>query len=155
MSAILFSLPASFHTYQDLGNFMYDHGLKQEMFEIVDDAINAWMSDFLQREEEDCASKLDGYQWKDVFLPCGTTLRTVYKRKSYLAHVKACTVNYEGRNLSPGQFVNAVAKCNRNAWRTVWVRFPGEDEWKRAMSLRKHTAALETKRVRLRPKKTV
>jgi hypothetical protein len=155
MSVILFSLPASFHTYQNLGNFMYEHGLTQEMFEIVDTAVNAWMSDFLKKEEQGLAFRLEGYQWKDVFLPSGTTLRTVYKRTSYLAHIKSCAVIYEGRSLSPGEFVNEVAKCNRNAWRTLWVRFPNEDEWKPAMSLRKRAAVLETKRDRLRPKKTV
>jgi len=39
MHKLLFSLPASFETYQGLGNFMYAHGLKQEMFELVDEIV--------------------------------------------------------------------------------------------------------------------
>lgn len=155
MHPILFSLPASLETYQGLGNFMYTHGIKQEMFELVDIAINEWMVNFLDRQSRRSASTLDGYQWKCLFLPNGTTLRTVYKRTSHLAHVEGSEVLYEGQSVSPGQFVNQVAKCERNAWRTLWLRFPNEDEWQSAMALRKKMADFQTKPDRARPKKTV
>jgi len=60
MHPILFSLPASLETYQGLGNFMYTHGIKQEMFELVDIAINEWMVNFLDRQSRRSASTLDG-----------------------------------------------------------------------------------------------
>lgn len=47
MNQMLFSLPASLETYQGLGNFMFTHGLTREMYEIVDEAISAWMQGFL------------------------------------------------------------------------------------------------------------
>lgn len=154
MHPILFSLPASLETYQGLGNFMYTHGLKQEMYEVVDLAIKAWMADFVNAKTQRAASTLDGYQWKGLFLPSGTTLRTVFKRVSYLAYVEGSDLLHNGRAVSPGRFVNEVAGCARNAWRTVWLRFPNEDEWKPAMALRKNSAEFQTKRDRARPKKT-
>jgi hypothetical protein len=154
MSPILFSLPASLETYQGLGNFMYTQGIKQEMFEIVDIAIKEWMSKFLDQQSRNVASTLGGYQWKSLFLPSGTTLRTVYMRTSYLAHVEGSELLYEGRSMSPAQFVNEVAKCERNAWRTLWLRFPNEDEWKPAMVFRKKSVEFQTKPDRTRPKKT-
>ncbi len=154
MRPILFSLPASLETYQALGNFMYEHGLKQEMYVLVDSIVNEWMTRFKEQESHASASTLDGYQWKCLFLPDGTTLRTVYKRKSYLAHVKGSDLCFEGRSVSPRQFANEVADCARNAWRTIWLRFPDEVEWKRAMPLRKKVMENETKRDRTRPKRT-
>jgi len=154
MHPILFSLPASLETYQGLGNFMYNHGIKQEMYELVDIAINEWMAKFLQQSCR-LASTLDGYQWKCLFLPSGTALRTVYKRKSYVAHIEGSELLYEGRPVTPGQFVNEVAKCERNAWRTLWLRFPNDDDWQPAMALRKKFGEIQTKADRTRPKQTV
>ncbi|WP_342116841.1 hypothetical protein [Pseudoduganella sp. OTU4001] len=137
MSHFLFSLPASFETYQAFGNFMYEHHINGEMYELVDHIINEWMADFVSKKAEGAASTLDGYQWKDVFLPAGTTLRNVYKRKSYLAHVEGRDLRYEGRSVSPAQFVNAVGGSFRNAWRTLWVRYPNDSDWIPALTLRK------------------
>lgn len=154
MAPILFSLPASFETYQGLGNFMYEQGIKQEMYELVDSIIKEWMTKFLERHAQPLPNTFDGYQWKCLFLPNGTVLRTVYRRKSYLAHVEASEVRYEGRSVSPGQFSNEVAQCARNAWRTIWLRFPDEVEWKHAMTLRTKAMEVETKRDPARPKKS-
>lgn len=142
MRKILFSLPASLETYQGLGNFMFTHGFKQEMYELVDEVMNAWMADYAATKAQGAARTLDGYQWKDVFLPAGTTLRNVYKRTSYLAHVEGRELSFEGRSVSPAQFVNAVGGSFRNAWATVWVRLPNHDEWVPAMNLRKKVKKL-------------
>ncbi|XLZ71315.1 hypothetical protein ABT364_04935 [Massilia sp. SR12] len=155
MSTFIFSVPASIETYQALGNFMYEHGIEQEMFELVDTVINAWMTDYVKAQNKQRASRLEGYQWKELFLPSGTALRTVYKRVSYLAHIEGSDLQYDGHSVSPGQFVNEVAQCHRNAWRTIWVRFPHEDDWKAAFALRNKTVQLETKRDRKRPKECV
>jgi len=144
MHKILFSLPASLETYQALGNFMFTHGFKQEMYEVVDDVMSDWMSSYAAAKSRGPARTLAGYQWKDVFLPAGTTLRNVYKRTSYLAHVEGRELRYEGRSVSPAQFVNAVGGSFRNAWATVWVRFPNENEWQQAMSLRKKAAKFKS-----------
>lgn len=138
MRQILFSLPASLKTYQALGNFMYAQGIKQEMFQVVDEAINSWMAAFLKAKAQGAARTIDGYQWKGVFLPHGTTLRVVYKRKSFLAHVEGSELCFDGKASSPAQFVNEVCGTCRNAWKVLWLRFPNEGEWKQAFSLRKN-----------------
>ncbi|KQZ28117.1 hypothetical protein [Duganella sp. Root1480D1] len=136
MDHMLFSLPASFETYQGLGNFMFTQGLKQEMHEIVDEAIAAWMAAFLDAKSNRSPATLDGYQWKDVFLPDGAILRNVYKRTSYLAYVRGRELLFEGKAVSPAQFVNQISGSFRNAWETIWIRLPNEVEWKRAVTLR-------------------
>lgn len=63
-------------------------------------------------------------------------------------------LQFEGRSVSPAELVNEVAKCARNAWRTLWIRFPDESEWKHALSLRKKSEEIKTIKDRTRPKKT-
>jgi hypothetical protein len=154
MHKILFSLPVSFETYQGLGNFMYAHGFKQEMFELVDDIITGWMAEFEAAESKRKPTTLEGYQWKDVFLPDGTTLRNVYRRTSYLAHIEGRELHFEGRSVSPAEFVNAVGGSFRNAWKTVWIRFPNENEWKLAITLRNMMSQIKRKQVGIRGHKS-
>lgn len=137
MTHLLFSLPASLETYQSLGNFMYEQGIEEEMYVVVDRIINEWMSGITHKKSKASATTLDGYQWKDVFLPAGTQLRNVYRRTSYLARVEGREILYNGHSVSPAQFVNIVGGSFRNAWATVWVRFPNDSEWQRAITLRK------------------
>jgi len=154
MHKLLFSLPASFETYQGLGNFMFAHGLKQEMYELVDEIVTGWMAQFEAAESKGKPRTIDGYQWKDVFLPDGTTLRNVYRRTSYLAHIDGRELHFKGRSVSPAQFVNEVGGSYRNAWKTVWIRFPNENEWKLAMTLRNKTAQIKRKQVPVRGRKS-
>lgn len=154
MNKLLFSLPASFETYQGLGNFMCKHGMNRQMFELVDEIISNWMLDYEAVQAQGNAPTLEGYQWKDVFLPSGTTLRNVYRRTSYLAHVEGRELRHEGRSVSPAQFVNAVGGSFRNAWKTIWVRFPNESDWKPAMTLRNASGKFKSKQERIRANKS-
>lgn len=150
MHKLLFSLPASFETYQGLGNFMCKYGMNREMFELVDEIVSTWMEDYEAARSLGAAPTLDGYQWKDVFLPSGTTLRNVYKRTSYLAHVEGRELRHDGRSVSPAQFVNAVGGSFRNAWKTIWVRFPNESDWIPAMTLRNRSGKSKSEQERIR-----
>ncbi|WP_426338800.1 hypothetical protein ACN9MZ_20665 [Pseudoduganella sp. S-14] len=124
------------------------------MFEILDEAISAWMNGFVAAQSRRSASTLDGYQWKNVFLPDGTTLRNVYRRTSYLAHVEGRALRFEGKSVSAAQFVNQVGGSFRNAWETIWIGFPNEGEWQRAMNLRKKMPQFKSKEGRTRGKKS-
>lgn len=150
MTHLIFSVPASLETYQSLGNFMFEHGIEEEMYTVVDRAINEWMSSMLAEKAKAFATTLDGYQWKDIFLPAGTTLRNVYRRKSHLAHVIGRDILYDGQSVSPAQFVYAVGGNFRNAWETLWIRFPNDTEWNRAITLRKKTAQNKSKQEQTR-----
>jgi hypothetical protein len=81
-----------------------------------------------------------GYQWKCVFLPDGTELRMEFARQDFHARVSGNAIVYAGMPVSPRQFTLAVAGDGRNAWRDLWVRFPGERSWIRAMLLRRRCA---------------
>lgn len=77
-----------------------------------------------------------GFQWKNLFLPDGTKLRTTYRHATEFAKVVGDRiVSEDGARLTPSRFANRYAK-GRNAWRFVWLRFPGNDAWSRAADCR-------------------
>jgi len=79
-----------------------------------------------------------GFQWKNIFLPEGTNLRTTYQHTTEFAKVVGDHIlSDDGESLTPSLFVNRHAK-GRNAWRFIWLRFPGEEHWIRAMNCRAH-----------------
>jgi len=55
-----------------------------------------------------------GYQWKKLFLPDGTVLRTIYKGKNYHCIVENDGLRYDGKETSPNQFVNPFGGVRRN-----------------------------------------
>ena len=70
-----------------------------------------------------------GYQWKQVFLPDGTRLRASFGGKSYFAMVEGAEIRHGDRPMSPSRFANLYGSGNRNAWKAIWLRLPGSDEW--------------------------
>jgi len=78
----------------------------------------------------------EGYYWKKVFLPNGTKIKMTYKGKIYYAEVKYKKILHEGREHSPSQLVNYITNSSRNAWRDLYLMFPGRDEWEWAYSVR-------------------
>jgi hypothetical protein len=70
-----------------------------------------------------------GYQWKEVFLPEGTRLRANFDKKPYFATVHEAEIRYGEHAVSPSCFANLYGSGNRNAWKAVWLRFPGSDAW--------------------------
>jgi hypothetical protein len=73
-----------------------------------------------------------GYQWKQVFLPAGTVLRASFGRQPCYAVVEGSEIKYGEFSLSPSAFANLHGGGNRNAWKAVWLRFPGFKDWVRA-----------------------
>jgi hypothetical protein len=70
-----------------------------------------------------------GYQWKQVFLPAGTRLRASFGRQPYFASVEGGEIQSDGQSISPSSFANLRGSGNRNAWKAVWLRFPGSPQW--------------------------
>lgn len=110
MSDALFAIPVSFATYVFLSQFLTRHKVKREMFEVVDEAVKAWMDSFQAETDLSEASTLNGYQWKHLFLPEGTRLRTIRDGAHLVAHVEGSRLVYEGQICSPSQFVNRVSR---------------------------------------------
>src|SRR4051795_122211 len=72
-------------------------------------------------------------------MPSGTRLRMWYDGRFHYADVVGDDINFQGRKVSPAQLANSVAGNTRNAWRDIWLLFPGETKWKLA-SLRRRRA---------------
>lgn len=78
-----------------------------------------------------------GYQWKCLFLAHGSELRVYHNERYHYAEVDRDVLTYQGRPVSPRQFVLAVMGEARNAWRELWVRRPSDARWKMASVLRR------------------
>ncbi len=77
-----------------------------------------------------------GYQWKQLFLPNGTELRATFCGKSTYAKVQDEVIISDGAPTTPSRLANASGCGTRNAWRAIWLRFPGDRTWKLAAACR-------------------
>ena len=80
-------------------------------------------------EQQPAAPSEAGYQWKQVFLPEGTRLRACFGKQPYYARVEGAQIKYGEHAVSPSCFANLHGSGNRNAWKAIWLRFPGSEEW--------------------------
>ena len=127
-------VPISLEVRNQLLSASCNTGFKKEEWEIAAEAIEEWT----RRHNPDAIalSATNGYQWKSLFLPDGTLLRTVFGGKNYHCIVEADAIVYNGQPVSPSGFVNAVGGIRRNAWRCTWILRPQTDQWKLADTLR-------------------
>jgi hypothetical protein len=111
-------------------------GIKPEAF--VAELVQRWLAMDTERLAlRKNGRALRGFQWKNVFLPDGTKLRTSYCESIEFAKVIGDhIVGDDGTRLTPSLFANRHAR-GRNAWRFVWLRFPGDDYWSRAADCRR------------------
>jgi hypothetical protein len=128
--------PISLEIYNQLNSASFDTGLEKEIWEIGEMAIREWMA----RHNPDSFSMpaTSGYQWKHLFLPNGTLLRTVFNSKNFHCLVEDDRIRFNGQESSPSKFVNTVGGVRRNAWKVTWVLFPGTTTWENAATLRQN-----------------
>ena len=81
-----------------------------------------------------------GYQWKTLFLPEGTELRMSTMGSTHHARVVGDDIVYKGRKVSPRGMTLAIAGEGRNAWRDVYIKFPGEGSFVPASRCRREQA---------------
>jgi hypothetical protein len=94
------------------------------------DAVRAWLNPAPAAPAQQPAAGSDaGYQWKQLFLPEGTRLRASFGRQPWFAVVEGAQIKYGASAISPSGFANLHGSGHRNAWKAVWLRFPGSDEW--------------------------
>ena len=120
----------------ELEGFLRETGSPLSAEEATALALRAWVAAQRQAAGTHPAAAR-GYQWKCLFLPDGTELRMEYAKQDFHARVDGNAILHEGRPVSPREFTLAVAGNGRNAWRDLWVRFPGQRSWIRAMVLRR------------------
>ena len=132
------SFPISLEIYNYLNSASFDTGLEKEIWELGEQAIREWVA----RNKPDSLAKnaCTGYQWKSVFLPNGTLLRTIFGGKNFHAIVEDDFLRHEGQATSPSRFVNKVGGVHRNAWKSIWVLLPNTSTWFLAASLRTEAA---------------
>jgi hypothetical protein len=110
-------------------------GVKPEAF--VTELVQRWLAVEMERLAlRKNGTALRGFQWKKVFLSDGTSLRTSYRDTIEFAKVVGDhIVSDDGTALTPSLFANRHTN-GRNAWRFVWLRFPGDGYWVRAANCR-------------------
>ncbi len=97
---------------------------------IICDAIRAWIAPAPPAQSQQSSVAADaGYQWKQLFLPDGTRLRAKFGRETWHATVQDGEIKYGEHLVSPSCFANLHGSGNRNAWKAVWLRFPGTEQW--------------------------
>ncbi|MET0322370.1 MAG: hypothetical protein ABW069_16745 [Duganella sp.] len=99
--------------------------------EAVDRAIKLWIAN-----ERANAMPAQGYQWKQLFLPQGTRVRLRSNEMWHTAQVEGDELIYSGSAVSPHQMVQQAVGDGRNAWRDLWIRMPGQQDWSNAAVLR-------------------
>lgn len=101
-----------------------------ELEPIICDAIRGYMRPQAPvRPETTSCSPEAGYQWKQLFLPEGTRLRAAFGGAPYFAVVKGAAIQCGDQTVTPSGFANLRGSGNRNAWKAVWLRFPGNEQW--------------------------
>lgn len=128
-------------TYLALAAYLQQSGSGADASEVAATAIDQWLAEALTRTETSRAGAGAGrgYQWKSLFLPAGTRLRMSFDGKLSYAEVDGDEIMFQGESVSPAQLANRIAGSTRNAWRDLWILFPGERQWKLA-SVRRRQA---------------
>jgi hypothetical protein len=116
-------------------------GGSQDMSEAITSAIESWLDGHSDGSHVQEGFGARGYQWKSLFLPEGTILRSWSYGEHNYARVEGDEIIHEGKSASPNQFARSFARTTRNAWFDLSVRRPGEKHFKMASLLRKELAA--------------
>jgi len=125
-------------------------GGTQDLSQGVSQAIEWWLDEQNKLPPGASPDGRRGYQWKCLFLPEGTELRSWSYGEHNYAKVIGDQIIHQGRSVSPNQFARAFARTNRNAWEDLSVRLPGEKTFKQAGILRKEARQEDELRKRTR-----
>lgn len=100
---------------------------------LVRELVKRWLATETEQSTSHTGiPEVRGFQWKELFLPDKTMLRTSHGDNVEFAVVDGDRiVSKDGVTLTPSLFANRHGK-GRNAWRFVWLRFPENDGWSRA-----------------------
>lgn len=115
-------------------NVIYDYldrteqndGWTDEYYEYLDRRTS--QSDF----KEKYGDPKKGYRWQELDLPNGTQFYMEYKKERHYACVKNEKIIYKDEAYSPSQLVRKITNTTRNAWRDLYIQYPGKNDWKLA-----------------------
>jgi hypothetical protein len=109
----------------------------QDLSEAITQAVEFWLADRKQFPKTADPNPLHGYQWKCLFLPEGTVLRSWSYGEHNYAAVEGDAIIHNGKPVTPNQFARSFARTTRNAWDDLYVRRPGDKQFRLACLLRK------------------
>ncbi|MQA42835.1 hypothetical protein [Rugamonas aquatica] len=116
-------------------------GGSQDISEAMTKAIECWLEDPARFAPGADPEGLHGYQWKTLFLPEGTILKSWSYGENNYARVEGDQIIHNGRAVSPNQFAQSFARSTRNAWQDLFIRRPGDKTFKIACRLREELIA--------------
>jgi hypothetical protein len=135
------SLPLDGHTLARLiAHLRQSSSGTRDLAEIMANAVNSWISAQEVGQAGADTDSVRGYQWKSLFLPEGTVLRSWSYGEHNYARVEGDRIIHRGRAVSPNQFAQSFARTTRNAWTDLFVRRPGDQRFHLANCLRREQA---------------
>ena len=88
------------------------------------------------------------YQWDKLFLHNGTRIRMNCKGRNHYGEVRDGEIVFEEEVYSPSRLASKIAGgTNRNAWRDLWVRERGSEQWVLADDLRRQAKPMRPLRL--------
>jgi hypothetical protein len=142
-------IPVSTGLFLRLYDFLKEHGSDRDPVEVVETAIEYWMSNAEWKAADLMPETVPerhhhGYLWRPLLLPPATKIRMKYKGETHYAAIVGDQFVFDGESISPSEFANRVADgTNRNAWRDLWIKRPHDSEFHLADDLRRPTATLD------------
>jgi hypothetical protein len=115
-------------------------GGTQDLSAVINSAIEFWMREQSKLSKGSDPASLRGYQWKSLFLPEGTELRSWSYGECNYARVVGDEIIHNGKSVTPNQFAQSFARSTRNAWEDLRVRRPEDKQYKPACHLRAELA---------------
>lgn len=115
-------------------------GGQQDLSDAICIAIRFWLDAQAAMPNGGDPANIRGYQWKSLFLPEGTVLRSWSYGEHNYAEVVGDEIIHNGRAVSPNKFAQAFARTTRNAWTDLFVRRPGDKNYIMACRLRQQVA---------------
>ncbi|USX28325.1 hypothetical protein NHH73_08590 [Oxalobacteraceae bacterium OTU3CINTB1] len=100
-------------TLLKLINRLSELGGTQDLSEGVSSAIEFWLAEQAKLATGCDPASVRGYQWKSLFLPEGTVLRSWSYGDHNYARVEGDQIIHEGKSVSPNQFAQLFARTTR------------------------------------------
>lgn len=120
-------------------------GGAQDLSAAITSAIELWLREQAKLRKGCDPANLRGYQWKTLFLPEGTELRSWSYGEYNYARVEGDEIIHKGKAVSPNQFAQSFARSTRNAWEDLRIRRPEDLQFKPACLLRRELARQQEK----------
>ncbi|MYM85363.1 hypothetical protein GTP44_25945 [Duganella sp. FT50W] len=111
-------------------------GGAQDVCEAVSGAVGLWLREQSQLPFDCDPASVRGYQWKSLFLPEGTEIRSWSYGEHNYARVVGDDLIHKGKSVTPNAFAQSCARSMRNAWKDLSVRRPQDKQFKMAHRLR-------------------